>query len=218
MARSASPPQGQALPGRFRRPGGAGGTVARRQGHWPLPTETVWSGSTGTGLSGRSRSSSGRVAPPMWAPLPGTISARTKWGCAGALAPGAVRASTHPTAGRGFELPGGVGGNGACRLGHGPRRMRPRHWAPSRVERDKPIFRWNSGPAHARAFPRGSSQRHRQRAEPAPGWREAPAPRRGRRCPVALGDRGVWAGRLRGGRVTGPCRLRRLGQVPPAPG
>ncbi len=41
-----------------------------------------------------------------------------------------------------------------------------------------------------------------------PGWREAPAPRRGRRCPVALGDRAVWLEMVRSGRVTGPCRMR----------
>ncbi len=38
MARSASPPEGQALPGRFGQPGGSSGTVAWRQGHLPLPT------------------------------------------------------------------------------------------------------------------------------------------------------------------------------------
>ncbi len=43
MARSASPPEGQALPGRFGRPGGVGGNGARRQGRWPLPNKALLS-------------------------------------------------------------------------------------------------------------------------------------------------------------------------------
>ncbi len=52
MARSASPPEGQALPGRFGRPGGVGGIGAGPQGHGPLLTEAVLSlrGALGPGV------------------------------------------------------------------------------------------------------------------------------------------------------------------------
>ncbi len=54
----------------------------------------------------------------------------------------------------------------------------------------------------------GSPQPARTEGSACPGRREAPAPGRGRRCPVAWGVRAVRAGRLRDGRVTCPRRQR----------
>ncbi len=56
-----------------------------------------------------------------------------------------------------------------------------------RVGRDKPVFRWKSGPAHAGTFPRGPSRQTERRAAPAPDGAK-------RQPPGGAGAaRGLWA-------------------------
>ncbi len=103
---------------------------------------------------------------------------------------------------KGQALAGGFGLRGRCvraRTLPLPIKATPRF--PCRpAERKGPVFRWKSGPAHVGPAPRDRFNFSQQRAAPAPG--------RGRRCPVALGHRAVWVESFRGGRVNGPCRPR----------
>ncbi len=198
MARSASPPEGQALPGRFGRPGGAGGTGARRQGRWPLPSEAAlalppsraerkrpvfqWkSGPAHAGTSPRGRLS----APKEGSPCPVALGDRAVW--VGPARDGRVTCPCRLGRGR-LSRNAGLSGNGRSSGG-----------------RAAPLMRQPLPGTISALTTEGST---------CPGWREAPAPDRGRRCPLALGDRAVWVGPARDGRGDGPCRLRRCRRFP----
>ncbi len=99
------------------------------------------------GPGGRRRSSSGRAAPLMRERCPVTISAHPT---EGSTCPGGREA---PAPGRGRRCPVGLGGR-AVRASTHPTAETARFFPRRRAERDKPIFRWKSGPAHAGTVPR----------------------------------------------------------------
>ncbi len=141
------------------------------------------------GLSGRSRSSSGRAAPLMRKRFPGDhLGAARSLSATGRC----VRARTLPLSPRRFFCDAGLSGISRSSSGRAAPLMRKR-------------------------FP-GTMSARATEGSACPGWREAPAPGRGRRCPAALGDRAVWVEPARSGRVTGPCRVRRCCPTFPTPG
>ncbi len=166
MHRQEAPtPDGQALPGRF----WATGRCVRAR---TLPLSPQFF--SDAGLGGISRSSGGRAAPLMRERFPGTISTCTDRGkrpprtggrCRVALGDRAVRASTHPTA------------------------EPARFFLRRRAERDKPIFRWRSGPAHVETSPRNRLSPSQQRAAPDPAG-EKRLPRAGQALPGGFGPPG----------------------------
>ncbi len=152
------------------------------------------------GLSGKGRSSSGRAAPLMRERCPpGTASVSTTEGgaCPGwRVAPAPRRGRHRPVAwgDRAVRVGPSRGGRG-----DGPCRVRRCCRFPQRqAERERPVFQWKSGPAHAGTVPGGPSQHARTEGSACPWRREAPAPREGQALPGRLGrpggagGNGVW--------------------------
>ncbi len=192
----AAPLMRQPLPGGF---GPRGRCVRART--LPLGLRSLFSDD---GLSGTSRSSDGRAAPLMRERLTGTVSAVTN---KGRHLPRMARSASPPQR---QALPGGFGPRGRCvrarTLPLDPRSF----FADAGLSGKGRSSGGRAAPLMRERFPGGPLQPSRQRAAPAPGGAKRQPPGRGRRFPVALGDRAGRVESARGGRVTGPCRLRRV--------